>query len=159
MDVTLNIELPRQRRAVSVLRHAVSSLCREIGVTDDDVDDLALALSEACNNVVAHAHEDDSFRVEFTLTDLEAKVVVANAATPFSAQEFEDGGQGDPFSESGRGLMIMRHLVDDARFSPSPDGGTLVELVRQVAPVEGSLLSDAIEEKAAARSAEDGTGA
>ena len=144
MDVSLNIELPRQRRAVAVLRHAVTSLCREIGVAEDDVQNLALALSEACNNVVAHAHADDSFRVEFTLVNLTAKVVVANAATPFSSAEFEQGGHGDQWSESGRGLLIMRTLVDDARFSPSDDGGTLVELERQVSPEEGSLLADAV---------------
>jgi serine/threonine-protein kinase RsbW len=127
---------------VAVLRHAVSSLCREIGVVEDCVTDLALALSEACNNVVAHAHDDDSFRVEFTLKGLTSKVVVANAATPFSGQEFERGDVGDELSESGRGLLIMRTLVDEARFTPSADGGTLVELVRDVEPVPGSLLAD-----------------
>lgn len=144
MDVSLNIELPRQRRAVAVLRHAVTSLCREIGVAEDDVQSLALALSEACNNVVAHAHADDSFRVEFTLAGLVARVVVANAVTPFSPAEFEQGGDGDPWSESGRGLLIMRTLVDEARFTPSDDGGTLVELERQVRPEDGSLLADAV---------------
>jgi serine/threonine-protein kinase RsbW len=143
VDVALNLELPRQRRAVAVLRHAVSSLCREIGVEEDDITDLALALSEACNNVVAHAHSDDSFRVTFNLADLTAKVTVANAATPFSAEAFNRGDVGDELSESGRGLMIMRTLVDEARFTPSADGGTLVELVRQVRCAEGSLLADA----------------
>ena len=144
MDVELNIELPRQRRAVAVLRHAVTSLCREIGVLEDDVQGLAMALSEACNNVVAHAHDDDSFRVVFTLTDLTAKVVVANEATPFAAAELAGPEKApDPFSESGRGLLIMRTLVDEARFTPAGDGGTLVELVRQVSSVDGSLLADA----------------
>lgn len=144
MDVSLNIELPRQRRAVAVLRHAVTSLCREIGVVEEDIQNLALALSEACNNVVAHAHDDDSFRVEFTLVDLTARVVVTNAATPFSSAEFEQEGDADPWSESGRGLLIMRTLVDEARFSPSDEGGTLVELERQVSPEDGSLLADAV---------------
>jgi serine/threonine-protein kinase RsbW len=153
MDVRLDIELPRQRRAVAVLRHAVGSLCREIGVADDDVQDLALALSEACNNVVAHAHDDDSFSVVFTLESLVAKVVVVNTTTPFSPADFDRDGPGDPWSESGRGLLIMRTLVDEARFSPSGDGGTLVELVRQVTPMPGSLLADGVGEAAEAADA------
>ncbi len=142
MQLTLNIELPRQRRAVAVLRHAVATLCSEVGVALDDVEDLTLALAEACNNVVSHAHDDDSFSVRFTLSEMVAKVEVTNAITPNTTGMLEPD-EIDPLSESGRGLMIMRHLVDDARFSPSPDGGTLVELVRVVRPQPGSLLDDA----------------
>jgi serine/threonine-protein kinase RsbW len=143
MELTLNIELPRQHRAVAVLRHAVATLCSEVGVADEDVHDLTLALAEACNNVVTHAQDDDSFTVRFTLSDMMAKVEVNNAITPADKSEFDATEAVDPMSESGRGLMIMRHLVDEARFTPSPDGGTLVHLARQVSPIPGSLLDGA----------------
>ncbi|WP_370324075.1 ATP-binding protein [Euzebya sp.] len=144
MNVTLEIELPRQTRAITVLRHAVGTLCTEIGVYPDDVHDLTLALSEACNNVVTHAKDDDTFTVRFQLRDLTASVHVVNERTPYLSDAFAGTEPVDPLSESGRGVAIMRALVDEARFTPSPDGGTLVELTRAVAATENSLLADSV---------------
>ncbi|MGI9016820.1 MAG: ATP-binding protein [Euzebya sp.] len=144
MNVSLDVELPRCSRAIPVLRHSVVRLCAEIGVSPDDIQDLSLALAEACNNVVLHAHDDDSFAITFSLVDLTAKVVVRNSKTPYPAAVMDSAmGAVDPLSESGRGMAIMRALVDTARFAPGDGGGTLVELTRQVSASGGTLLADA----------------
>lgn len=138
MHVELQLELPRHRRAVSHLRRCVQSVCEEMGVSEADRDALALATTEACNNVILHAHLDDTFEVGFQLDESRARVTVTNARTPHL--RLDDGATADPMSEDGRGISIMTHLVDEARFTVPEEGGTLVELVRSITPVPGSLL-------------------
>lgn len=146
VDVALEIQLPRERRAVRVLRRVVSVLCSNLGVRGEDVHTLVLALAEACNNVIEHAGQDDTFLVRFTLEDLRASVVVANQHTPASEEAFTTTMPVDPMRESGRGVAIMRALVDEAHFSPGSNGGTLVELRRTVEPQDGSLLAAAVQQ-------------
>lgn len=140
MNVSLDLELPRRSDAIPVLRHAVTRLCTEIGVSREDIDDLTIALSEACNNVVLHALEDDMFTVTFSLSGRTAIVVVSNAKTPFDPEVMALHDPVDDLSECGRGLAIMQALMDQARFSPSAGGGTMVELRTVVSAVAGTLL-------------------
>ena len=137
IDIALDVQLPRQLRAVGHLRRTVRSLCVEMGVASDDVDALVLATSEACNNIILHADLDDTFEGRFRLRGHTARIEVVNENTPFLDLEQQAT---DPLSESGRGLQIMRHLCDEARFTTSGEGGTLVEMVRRVQATEGSLL-------------------
>ena len=138
MQIHLDIELPRQERAVGHLRRSVQALCEEMGVRSEDVHALVLALSEACNNVVLHALADDTFAVEFDLHANEASVTVTNARTPNLGTTAREDVADD--SESGRGMDIIEHLVDEASFVRGAEGGTLVSLRRTISAEPGSLL-------------------
>lgn len=132
MNLSFDLELPRRGGAVAEVRRAISSVCRNAGVDPPDIDALNLAVSEACNNVVTHAHDDDTFTVTLHLTDARARVLVNNLRTPVGETFYDFRDPVDPMSESGRGLAIMRAVMDEAHITPRPSGGTSVELVRQL---------------------------
>lgn len=54
----MRLTLPAVAASVPEVRHALSALARELGAPERVVADVALAVSEACTNVVLHAYRE-----------------------------------------------------------------------------------------------------
>ncbi|ADB52897.1 ATP-binding protein [Conexibacter woesei] len=54
----MRLTLPAVAASVPEARHALSALARELGASERVVADVALAVSEACTNVVLHAYRE-----------------------------------------------------------------------------------------------------
>lgn len=61
--VEMSLQLPRDGQSVTLTRHLVGHAMAEIGVTPSDIDDVALAVTEAAANVIDHARHSDDYRV------------------------------------------------------------------------------------------------
>ena len=92
--------------------------------------DIALALSEACGNVVVHAYQPD---------DPHPTVRIAARTTGTSlVMEVEDRGRGLGSHHSdpglGLGLGLIRRLADDARIEGRAGGGTSISMTFRLSP-------------------------
>ncbi|MBS1261327.1 MAG: Serine-protein kinase RsbW [Calditrichaeota bacterium] len=102
--------------------------------TDDQRDDIAISLSEAVNNAIQHGNANDARkRVTVVLRRFEdgLRIEVTDEGNGFDPDAVADPT--DPenlLSESGRGLLIIRHLMDEVHVRPA-DGGTRVELIKR----------------------------
>jgi anti-sigma regulatory factor (Ser/Thr protein kinase) len=60
-EATVNVKFclmfPREALSVPVMRHVLGDTLRKLGVDDDAVGDLLLAVTEACTNVLQHSGE------------------------------------------------------------------------------------------------------
>jgi len=133
--VALNIEmrlcLPRDRGTVPFVRHICRHVLVELSVTVDCQAAVLLALTEACDNVVLHAAGDDEYEVHLEITDEECQIRIIDAGKgfdPFIAEQLV----GEATDEAGRGIMLMRALVDTLNFDSRPEAGTVVRLVKQL---------------------------
>ncbi|HET9732995.1 MAG TPA: ATP-binding protein [Acidimicrobiales bacterium] len=126
--------LPSEASTVSVVRDVAVGALSRLGVATGDVDDIRLALSEACTNVIDHSGVDDEYEVQLEIDDdrCEIRVVDSGRGLDFAAVQ---QGLPDPLSPRGRGLAIIRAVVDRAEFSSEPEAGTMVHLVKRLAPV------------------------
>jgi PAS domain S-box-containing protein len=118
------LRLPSEPRSVSRFRAESKVWLEEAGVAPVDVEDLVLAISEACSNAVEHAGVE---RGDVTLTAefRDDTVVVA----------VQDSGRWQPPHlrfERGRGFRILRALMDDVTVSRRGDG-TEVRMRRRLA--------------------------
>ena len=139
----IELEIPARPEYVGLARLVVSSLASSRRtLADDRIDDLKLAVSEACTNAI-EAHAD---------VDLLERVVVRwSEADDHLQVQVEDRGPGfDPRSlpshppvtdperlnfERGLGIPLIRSLVDQVEFDPSEDG-TSVKIVMYCGPAE-----------------------
>lgn len=55
----LILALPARPENVIVVRQAVAGLGEALGLSPQRLDDLKTVVSEACNNVILHAYDDD----------------------------------------------------------------------------------------------------
>lgn len=121
MQVT--VSCPRNRRHVPALRAFARSVLGRL--PRDAADDVALALTEACTNVVLHA-DGARYVVHIGVGTGRCTVEIADDGPGFFAPSTPAGSM----ATHGRGLGIMRALVDEVELRK--DGaGTRVRLVKR----------------------------
>jgi serine/threonine-protein kinase RsbW len=130
MDLSLELSVPSRTEYIAVVRLVVASLVTaRRSVADDRIDDLKLAVSEACTNAI-----------EANLAATEAHPVVVRVWEAPERLEvcIVDSGKGfepdllpehppvtDPDRlnfERGLGIPLIRTLVDAVRFESGPEG-------------------------------------
>ncbi len=133
---------------VRTARLVAVAVARRAGVAEDVLDEIRLAVGEACSRAVA-LHRlyglQDLIRVEmadgpdFTVRVVDrapAETRLADGAMPDPVTLVTHGdvpGAGEPFAEEsvavGVGLALLAGLVDDLDVGPRPDGrGTVVRM-------------------------------
>jgi serine/threonine-protein kinase RsbW len=131
MRIDMALCLPRDAESVAVARDVAMSALARLGVQTTYVEDIRIALSEACNNVIEHAHGEDEYEVRIAIEDHSCEISVIDYGHGFDGESLGHGFP-DPRSPAGRGVALMRALVDQVKFSSEPQRGTVVHLVKRV---------------------------
>lgn len=126
----VELEIPPRSIYVGVVRLAVSSLGRSAGLSEDTVDDLKIATSEACANAVLGAEERGTSEA-VVVGWAEAPDSVSVTVTDLSAAEHEVDAADSQGISSRRTMSeaLLQSLVDDVAVTALPDGGTRTTLV------------------------------
>jgi serine/threonine-protein kinase RsbW len=132
VNLEVAVCLPRDAETVSLIRSVVTRALTLFGVTQECVDDIRLALSEACTNVIDHAAADDEYEVRLEVNERECVISVTNTGIGFDATSLA-GQMPDGSSARGRGVAIMQALMDRVEFRSEPVRGTIVQLVKTLA--------------------------
>ena len=117
-------------------------LGRVVGLDDDSIHWLGVAVRESVINAIKHGNAlDEAKRVHVEFTPLEAE------SLPGLLVRIRDEGAGfDPASlpdplapdnllkSSGRGIFLMRSFMDHVDLRQSPEGGMEVIMVKKASP-------------------------
>ena len=103
--------LPRDAETVGVVRAVAVTALERIGVTRDCVDEIRLALSEACTNVIDHARHGDEYEVRLEFDPECCTISVVDTGQGFHPMDIEHA-MPPPSADGGRGLAIMQALAD-----------------------------------------------
>ncbi|HVF52864.1 MAG TPA: ATP-binding protein [Actinomycetota bacterium] len=143
MFFEFRISLPREAVTVPTVRHLCRDTFERLGVADDCISDLEIALTEACSNVLKHAENTDSeYEVCLQVQDHRCTITVTDAGEATEEDWMEEPPSPAALdAESGRGLHMMRALVDDLSFISRPKVGTIVHLEKTLVFGEDSLLA------------------
>jgi serine/threonine-protein kinase RsbW len=123
VELKMVLYLPRDAESVPVSRQVLDGCLETLGVTADTRTDIALALSEACANVVLHAGPGDEYEVMASTRDGRCVIEVVNTgngAMAMAAARKAVAPAADPLpgvAEHGRGLKIMDAVVDNLRLT------------------------------------------
>jgi serine/threonine-protein kinase RsbW len=131
--------LPHEAETVRLIRRVVKSALRSFRVTEECIDDVCLALSEACTNVIDHAVVGDEYEVRVQIDEQNCTLSVKNTGHGFDAAGLR-GVMPDPSSPRGRGVAIMRTLMDEVDFDSGEETGTIVHLVKALTIEPDGLL-------------------
>ena len=134
MLLRLVLRLPRDPVTIPVTRRTVDCALEAIGVTEDCRGDVSLALTEVCANVVRHAVESDDYTVTVTATANRCTIDVCDSGTGLppdvTARRLGPRRPGAG-SESGRGLSIVRAVMDAVQVVTGP-GGVAIHMAKQL---------------------------
>jgi serine/threonine-protein kinase RsbW len=127
------------------MRQVLGDTLRRIGVNGESVDDILLAATEACTNVVLHAGQTArAYTVATTVVRGACRVEVTDSGRgcgwrkrvsgrSSGRSSARSGGRAaGELAESGRGFAIMRACVDDVSLRTAPGQGTRVVLDKRI---------------------------
>lgn len=154
---TMRFELtiPCYPELVHVVRSALAAFGARLNLTVDLIDDLKLAVTEACNNAIQHAYAGmkqpgcvrvlcwvESERIVIEVRDEGRGIAhkeMERGALERTEGELTSGTVRDEQSEDvggerciGLGMMIMRALMDEVDIETAPERGTTVRLIRRL---------------------------
>ncbi|AJF65880.1 ATP-binding protein [Streptomyces vietnamensis] len=137
---TVELRFSAQPEHVRTARLVAAAVARRAGVDEAVLDEVRLAVGEACSRAVGlHRSNDVTTPIRVVLTEEEKTFSIevgdevpgagvaaadavgvpgARAAAP--AEDFDDAG-----GEDEMGLAVIRGLVDDVEVSAGEDGGTI----------------------------------
>ncbi len=123
--------------SVPVMRRVLGDTLRGLGVHEESVDDILLAATEACTNVLIHGGRQ--VRDYAVVTSLGAVGCQVEVADDGAGLEPGSTAEADPqhtpvaqLPESGRGLAVMRACVDNVTLDSRPGHGTVVTMRKHV---------------------------
>ena len=142
----LALDLPAAHRGVRVARNVVRHFARLEGVKDAETEQLVLIVSELLANAIDHAGRPPAMHESDIDGDLRMRLLLCVRERDWVLSVTDEGG-GDPArvravirnaqmpeldDERGRGLFLLRQMVDSMEVEPSPDGrGLTFRLTRR----------------------------
>jgi serine/threonine-protein kinase RsbW len=137
----ITLSIPALSDYVRVVRLAVTGVASRMRFAYDEVEDIKLAVSEACNNAILHAvppsvqtdvmplvtvelipHAD---RLEICVSD---EGYVPSPGLPAPRAQHGDSG----LPEGGLGLLLIQTLMDEVSHDTSPVDRTTVRMIKRV---------------------------
>jgi serine/threonine-protein kinase RsbW len=141
VEIRYSLRLPRDAVTVPLVRTICRDAMTRLGVTLDCQGDVALALTEACANVVQHAGGDETeyeVQIEFSGGICHIRVLDQGRGI-----DLRDSARTETIldQDSGRGIVLMRLMVDRIAFESRPEDGTIVHLQKHLELEENALLA------------------
>ena len=144
---SVRLQIPSNPEWVRVVRLAVLGVASRMKFSYEDVEDIKLAVSEACNNAILHARshaESDELhdvRIEITPFPDRLEICIADGGQVASPETIVSphANSSKPFEESdlresGLGLFLMQSLMDEVEHRTGVDHNTQVRLTKFVSP-------------------------
>jgi len=138
----ITFSIPSRLELLPVLDRLVQGIAEQMDFEEDDADAIAISVIEAGTNAIQHGHrKDPSKTVQFRL-DLYPDHLLVQVQDSGPGFDLDNAFGSDPTSaedlmrSSGRGIFIMRQMMDQVDFQFGPDEGTSV-LLRKVKRVNG----------------------
>ncbi|WP_067503149.1 ATP-binding protein [Actinoplanes sp. TFC3] len=130
MRVSLHLNLPREVDSVPAVRRLLRCALDTFQVDREIGNDLEIALTEACANVVRHAEGADTIEVRLDVAEDRCAIDVADNGEGFDADAVDEPTSA---GEHGRGLFLIKALSENVRMQSSPRRGSLIHFEKAFA--------------------------
>jgi serine/threonine-protein kinase RsbW len=140
----IHIQIPCRLDLLNVVDKVVEGVTEQMGFEDLDRDAIAISVVEASTNAIQHGGEESAgatFEMTFLLHEDRLEVRVHDHGTGFTPDLSGEPSPPDLLSTRGRGIYIMRSMMDDVSFDFSD--GTQITLVKKRSAPEGGGDSEA----------------
>ena len=112
-------------RELKKIRDFIQSKAERFGFSNEEAQKIALAVDEACTNLIKHAFNYDNSRnicVQIETGKNQFTVSILDDGAPFNPIEVEEMNKKEYFEnykQGGLGIQIMRKIMDDISYTPS----------------------------------------
>ncbi len=137
---SVELRIPCDAKYIAVARLVLAAVGARAGLNMDDIDDLKVAVSEACTNAIEHAFADSdspeepaAIALRFIPRETALQIEVEDYGTGFDADQIQAPNLQEPSVDQGLGLYLIQQLTDKVEVQSAPGSGTKVIMTKHVA--------------------------
>jgi serine/threonine-protein kinase RsbW len=133
MSERLKMTVPGKPEFVGTVRIAAAHMASLAGFDIEAIDDIKVAISEACTNIVCHSHEnaDFTYDVVIDLGENKLTITVKDTGVGFGVEEYVAPVPGEE-RDSGLGIFIIKALMDEVDISSKLGAGTNIQMTKHL---------------------------
>jgi anti-sigma regulatory factor (Ser/Thr protein kinase) len=134
MAETIEIKIPAEPKFLKIVRAAMNHICETMGFSQEDINNVTLAVDEAGSNIIRHAYGGalgqpiqiichlHPNRLEIILRDFGQKANVNN----IKSRELDDVRPG------GLGVHLIKSVMDVVNYDTNFEQGNQLQLVKYI---------------------------
>lgn len=132
------LKLPSHTDYLDLIRDFISKLAEHSGFDEENVYKIALAVDEACTNVIRHAYSKNEMNpidIEVQLDDKIFTVIVSDTGRGFDPDSVNEPDLEDIMLRhkvGGFGLYLIKTLMDEVDFSIDPEVRNEVRMTKHL---------------------------
>ncbi len=111
---------------LSSIREFVYSTARSIGFSSDAIDDMILAVDEACTNIIKHAYKsypDGEIVIKLKFSNKKLTIKILDYGVSFHPDQVPEPDLQKYYRQhriGGLGMYLMKTLMDDVKYTSIP---------------------------------------
>lgn len=125
---TIKMEITANPEYVSIIRLTTSGIANKVGFCIDDIEDLKVAISEACTNAIKHSL-DDRFVIIYSMIENGLTIEIIDNGKGYDRSAVSEPDI-DNLKESGMGLFIIESLMDEVIVESQEGKGTSIKMTK-----------------------------
>ncbi|MEE9225636.1 MAG: ATP-binding protein [Bacteroidota bacterium] len=132
----LELKIESRTDRLIFVRNFVSGAARKFGFSDEEVSNIALAVDEACTNVIKHAYRfatDQEINITILMRDGKFEVVITDKGRHFNPERVKIANMKEylkQYNRRGFGMYLMKSLVDKVEYTIKPGRKNVVRLIK-----------------------------
>ncbi len=138
------IRFPSSTDNLTVVRDFVTRLADKAGCSPDCCDQIALAVDEACTNVIKHAHHQNARKMidlSVTYNRKQFTIVITDKGAGFNPDSMPRPDLDKYIHEAkrgGLGLHLMKSLMDKIEYDLNPGKKNQLTMIKYLHPAKTS---------------------
>lgn len=130
METIFKKEIPSDPDLMPEVEQFVFETAQKVQLNEDKLNNISLAVAEAISNSMKHGNKNDKTKtvtITIKADDEKMIVILKDQGAGFDPKDIPDPTKPENIlKDSGRGIHIMRSLLDDLKFNFTPDGTEII---------------------------------
>jgi serine/threonine-protein kinase RsbW len=140
---TVVVQTPGDIGYLHRIREFIAGMATEAGIDPHEIDNIELAVDEACTNIIEHGYAPDDTNKELTIRlEIDASklvLTVIDRARPFNILLYEPRDVNELQAEGkdgGLGIRLIKHIMDDIDYQIKDDGQNELIMTKYFPPLK-----------------------
>ena len=136
-STTIVIQTPGEMHFLHRIRDFVTGIAEESGINEQDLDNIELAVDEACANVIEHGYDPEeteknlTIRMEINTSKLVLSIIdQGKHFDPRSKQQPDINELINMKRDGGLGISLIKRAMDEIDYRRTPDGHNELVLIK-----------------------------
>ena len=128
----VELRIPSRAEWVALARLAVAAVANRLRFSIEDIEDIKLAVAEACTSVIQHERHGEYIDLTCETSENGLRLRVRDAGRQSAPRENGRTMDLDEARIAGLGVFLIRTLMDEVAYDVDPETGTDLVMVKRL---------------------------